>query len=157
MSMIVRKATATDVPAIKELLERGQLNHEGVEQFLDGFVVVEEVSGNRIVATAGLEIWGEYGLLRSLVLSKEANNSHVILELVRILLMQAKEKEARCVYLYAGNTIDFFRALGFHTVTVDDVPSELKQSPYFQQYSQGQTRAHIMEYRFPQKNHNLST
>ncbi len=157
MSMIVRKAADADVPAIKELLERGQLYHEGVEQFLDGFVVVEEVSGNRIVATAGMEIWGEYGLLRSLVLSKEANNSHFILELVRILLMQAKERKARCVYLYAGNTTDFFRALGFRTVSVNDVPDELKQSPYFRQYSQGLTRARIMEYRFPQKNHNLST
>ena len=64
----IRAARPEDLPAVQVLLEEANLPVDGVaDHFGEGYTVAE-VEGS-IVAAGGVEVYGEHGLLRSVVVS----------------------------------------------------------------------------------------
>ncbi|MBO8172027.1 MAG: GNAT family N-acetyltransferase [Bacillaceae bacterium] len=148
MSIVVRLATQDDLETIRGLLRKGRLNTEGIDEHLDHFLVVEDVNHQKIVGTAGMEIWGKHGLLRSLAMASESWNARVGLELVRIMLNFARKKQVQDLYLITASSYEFFQNLGFQPIGLEQVPDSLKTSSHFKQYQPEWMR--IMVYHFPQ-------
>ena len=61
----LRLARPEDVPAIEKLLAAEWLPPFQIREFLDTFWVLEE--GGRVVGSAGLEVYGQAGVIRSVV------------------------------------------------------------------------------------------
>jgi arsenite methyltransferase len=126
----VRPATAADLPVVQGLLQAGELPVEGVEdQFDDGFVVA--VADGAVIGAAGLEIYGAYGLLRSVVVATDARGHGAGAALVRERLGYATSRGLRRVYLLTTTAAPFFARLGFTPITRDDVPAGVRRSPEF--------------------------
>lgn len=65
----MRRARPEDLPAVLELLEQAALPLRGVEQHLGHFLL--EFDGETLTGCAGLEVYGDAGLLRSVAVRPE--------------------------------------------------------------------------------------
>jgi len=63
----IRKAETHDISAIKRLLSDSKLPFEDIDAHINDFLVAEKPDG--IVGVVGIEIYGRYGLLRSLAVN----------------------------------------------------------------------------------------
>ena len=70
-------------------------------------------SGDRVVAVAGLETFGEQALLRSVAVEEEKRGAGIGGILVEHVLKEAESKGAKEVYLITETAPLFFRRFGF--------------------------------------------
>jgi arsenite methyltransferase len=139
----VRPAAASDLEVVRGLLQQADLPVAGVEdQYDDGFVVA--LADDAVIGAAGLEIYGAYGLLRSIVVSPDARGHGAGEALVRERLGYATSRGVRRVYLLTTTAAPFFARLGFTPVSRDDVPASVRRSPEFDICPGSAT---VMEYR----------
>ncbi len=129
MVTLIRSAHAQDLDEIEHLLQRAGLTIAGVRDHLDGFEVAEEEG--RIVASAGLEIYGAAALLRSVAVDPAHRNRGVARELVQRLLNRAAGNGAGAVYLLTTTAADYFRRFGFEAIARDDVALVVQASEEF--------------------------
>ena len=126
----VRPARVQDADAVVALLRAAELPVEGVtDQLEDGFVVVER--DGAITAAAGLEVYGGYGLLRSVAVDGAARGRGLGDQLVRDRIEWARARGLRGVYLLTTTAAPFFAERGFRTVSRDDVPAAIRRSSEF--------------------------
>ncbi|MBP3952776.1 GNAT family N-acetyltransferase [Bacillus suaedae] len=130
MSIVVRKAEQKDLLPIQRLVAKAGLRDEGIEQYINEFLVVEDDSEN-LIGTVGIEQYDGDGLLRSLVLDSPIWDAKLSLEFLQLTLKYAEEKDIETVYLCAKGTNALFHQLGFREVDLDDVPSAIQSSPHF--------------------------
>ena len=125
-----RPARPDDRAAVRELLTRAELPDGGfAEPFGEGFVVLEE--NGSIVAAAGIEVYGEDGLLRSVVVDPTLRGTGLGRSLTEDRLAWAREHRLRAVYLLTTTADAFFAHLGFDRVERDSVPSSIRRSSEF--------------------------
>ena len=123
----LRPARQTDIEAARRLLADCALGAEGLEsQFPDGFAVVD--SGGELVGVAGVEIYGEDGLLRSVAVAPEHRGTGQGALLVRDRLEWAVRHRLRAVYLLTTTAAEFFTRMAFWPVERDDVPEGVRAS-----------------------------
>lgn len=84
-------ASPEDEAAILELLTATDLPHDGVSDYLDGFLIARDKTGN-IVGCAGIERHGEIGLLRSVAVAPELQKSGLGSKLVKEVISDAKSR-----------------------------------------------------------------
>ena len=73
MTLEPRRARAEDIPRIEALITGEHLPAYGLDEFLGAFFVLAD--GEHIVGCAGLEVYGEAALLRSVVVAPERRRS----------------------------------------------------------------------------------
>lgn len=116
-----------DLPALRALLADSRLPLEGVdEQGLERFVVLR--AGGDVVAGAGLEVYGDTGLLRSVVVAAAHRKNRLGRLLVADRLAAAKALGLRSVWLLTTTAADWFRELGFVPAARADAPAALQAS-----------------------------
>lgn len=125
----IRPARQHDLPAIEALLRSLELVTTGVADHVDGFLVVED--DGQVVATAGLEMYGFGGLLRSVGVRPEYRNRGLATTLTRQLLDRALHDGIRRVYLLTTGAAGYFQRLGFKAVSRDAVDPAVQQSAEF--------------------------
>ena len=126
----VRAAAAADLNAVEGLLREASLPVEGVaDQFEDGYAVV--VEDGAVVGAAGLEVYGAYGLLRSVVVSPAARGRGIAAALVTERLGWARERGLRAVYLLTTTAEAYFAARGFSAIDRAQVPAGVRRSSEF--------------------------
>jgi amino-acid N-acetyltransferase len=125
----IRPAAAGEIPAVEALLEGGRLPVDGVREMGDLMLVALE--GGRIVGSAGLEIYGTAGLLRSVATAESARGRGVGQLLVERALGVARERGLRRVYLLTETAADFFPRFGFRSVPRGDIDAAVQRSPEF--------------------------
>lgn len=127
----LRPARSADLAAARRLLGACDLGLEGLEnQFPDGYAVVD--SAGELVGAAGLEVYGEAGLLRSVAVAPEFRGTGLGALLVRDRLEFAAKRRLPAIYLLTTTAADFFERMGFWRVERDSVPQAIKNS---EQYS----------------------
>lgn len=126
MEVKLRRATAGDLPMLEALLAGRDLPLQGVAENVERFWVAE--GGGRIVGTAGLEIHGRFGLLRSLAVLSEAGNAGIGSRLTWQLLEEAVGQGLREVYLLTTTASEFFPRFGFVRIRRREVPADLQAS-----------------------------
>jgi len=126
----LRAATASDLARVHELLEAARLPTDGLgDQFPDAYVVAE--SDGRVVAAAGIERHGTWGLLRSVVVAADRRGTGIGERLVRERLDWARQSRLDAVYALTTTAADYFPRLGFSAAPRDGAPEELKASREF--------------------------
>lgn len=125
----IRAAEPNDLHAVREMLLDARLPVAGVEAALDQFLVAE--AAGRVVGAVGLELYGEYGLLRSAVVRPERRGGGVGAALTRELHELARTRGCTALFLLTTTASDFFAHLGFHPVARAQVPPEVQASEEF--------------------------
>lgn len=125
---IIRQADTLDVKKIATFLNKAEVTIEGLEEWLEYFLLMETEADQTLIGTIGIEPYGKVGLLRSMVLSKGTVED--ILFLIQQALKLAKEKDMDAIYCSVNNqhSIQLFQLLGFQQIDMDHIPQVLKES-----------------------------
>ena len=125
----MRQARTEDLPQVLELLRQAGLPPEGVAQHLESFLL--EFDGDRLVGCAGLEIWGQAGLLRSVAVHSDYRSRGIAGGLVRAALEQAHRRGLKSLSLLTTTAEDYFPRFGFVRVERSQLPAALHASEEF--------------------------
>jgi amino-acid N-acetyltransferase len=125
-SPVVRPALANDWAAIERLLSERDLPTAGAREHLDAFVVAAE--GPVVVGCAGIERYGDVGLLRSVAVAEGLAGRGLGATLVTALLEQARGLGLRAVYLLTTTAAGYFPRFGFESIPRDGLPPSLSAS-----------------------------
>jgi N-acetylglutamate synthase-like GNAT family acetyltransferase/SAM-dependent methyltransferase len=128
--VVMRPARPADGHAVRGLLEAADLPADYAEEALsDGYVVAE--SAGALIAAAGVEVHGEHGLLRSVVVAPDARGRGIGETLVRDRIEWARARSLRSLYLLTTTAPDFFARLGFARVSRESAPPAVQASSEF--------------------------
>ncbi|WP_078543415.1 GNAT family N-acetyltransferase [Litchfieldia alkalitelluris] len=132
----IRIATENDIDVVKDFLGRSEVSSEGVESIIDHFIIMEDELG-KLQATLGVERIGKDGLLRSLVVTSNIEQTQ-ILTLFKSAVSLAKHKEMQDLYLVTNReaSVVFFTMLGFSRVDEVEIPETVLYSQHIRQIAQ---------------------
>ena len=125
----LRRAVHADHEAVTTLLRDSQLPTDGVAEWLDQFWVAEHQG--RVVGMAGMERYGDSGLLRSVAVTQEWRGTGIGRTLVERVLEEGRAAGVREVYLLTTTAEHYFPRLGFGCVDRETVPAALQASAEF--------------------------
>jgi amino-acid N-acetyltransferase len=125
----MRTATATDLPAVLELLEDYELPTAGVQDHLEHFLL--EFTGNDLIGCAGLEIHGEAGLLRAVAVASSHHSQGLGSKLVQTILEHAHKQKLSSISLLTETAQDYFPRFGFQITPRENLPASLQASAEF--------------------------
>lgn len=115
--------------AFRSLLRSSELPADDLDFNRD--LLVGYYEGDELVGTGGLEVYGPYGLLRSLSVKMGIRGKAVGSTITEYLLDEAKKRKLKGIYLLTETAHGFFLKKGFKDVPRDAVPAEVKQSAEF--------------------------
>ncbi len=122
---------------IKEI-QAGQL-HDGIELLQENSLPASDLATRKpyligysiedvLTAVCGLEIYGDAGLLRSLVVRKDNGSQGPGKILHDTIKEYSKNKHTKALYLLATSAEKYFEKLGWQKTGRDEVPDALKIS-----------------------------
>jgi amino-acid N-acetyltransferase len=115
--------------SITAILSAEKLPVDDLPEILDNFLIATE--NEQLIGVAGLEIYGAYGLLRSLAVSPEYRDKGVAGKLIERLESMAGLKGLKELFLLTETASEYFAVRGFQKITRDEVPGGIKQSSEF--------------------------
>ncbi|NML22411.1 GNAT family N-acetyltransferase [Pseudoflavitalea sp. G-6-1-2] len=127
--MHVSEATPQMLPEITGLLQSQSLPVEDLSEDLNGFLVATD--GGSLVGVIGVEIYGNYGLLRSMAVHPDYRNRAIAAALAEALEYRAKNAGVKALYLLTETAQHYFTKKGFSVITRETVPDEVKKSAEF--------------------------
>jgi amino-acid N-acetyltransferase len=130
MEASVDRCRPEDQAGVLRLLTDNGLPTDGLVDHL-GTAVVARV-GNRVVASAALEIYSDGTLLRSVAVDEGFRLSGLGQRIVRAALDLARQQGTTTVYLLTTTAEKFFPRFGFHSIARADVPPGVQASVEFQ-------------------------
>ena len=108
------------------LLRECELLETGVAEAIDGFVLAR--SAGTLLACAGLEVYGELGLLRSVAVALSARGSGLGSRLLERVAEAARERGLRELFLLTSTAARFFQRRGFEPLARASVPEAIAGS-----------------------------
>ena len=126
--MIIEKAK-NKTEAIAAILSAEKLPVDDLPEPLDNFLVA--VDGEQLIGVIGLEIYGGYGLLRSLAVLPGHRNRGIAGKLIQQLEDLATSRDLTELYLLTETAPGYFVRKGFRKITRDMVPDDVKKSSEF--------------------------
>lgn len=127
---MIERARPHDLPAIRALLEQLHLPLDGVDDHVETMVVARE--DGRIVGTAGLEMYADGALLRSVAVDPQLQGRQLGHQLTDAALRLAAERGAGTIFLLTTTAERFFPKFGFEPIERQDVPPSVRASVEFQ-------------------------
>ena len=127
--MTIQKAIAENRNDIINLLESQKLPSDDLPPVLENFFVATEE--RQVVGVIGMEGYGSYGLLRSMVVHPDHRNRQIAEKLVQQLEQRARDSGITTIYLLTETAETYFNKRGYVLTTRDDVPQVLLQSSEF--------------------------
>jgi amino-acid N-acetyltransferase len=126
----LRAAGDADAAAIEALLGGLSLPLDGVREWIRHFWVGE--SGGRLVGVAGIEVYHDGALLRSVAVDPGWRSSGLGRALVDQAMASARAAGATEIFLLTTTAEGYFPRLGFETTSRDRVPAGVQASVEFQ-------------------------
>jgi amino-acid N-acetyltransferase len=108
-------------------------------------LLVGYFEGNALVGTGGLEVYGSYGLLRSLSVKLGIRGKSVGTHITEYLIDEAKRKKLKAIYLLTETARGFFLKRGFVDIPRDSVPEPLKASSEFSNVCPSSANAMVLD------------
>jgi len=112
--------------SVSALIRFHGLPLDGASEHFENFVVV--LSGEQVIGAAGLEVYGDVGLLRSVAVRQESAKRGLGTRLTLSVLVRARALNLRAVYLLTTTAAEFFAQKGFRRVERALLPTELNAS-----------------------------
>jgi amino-acid N-acetyltransferase len=125
----LRPARAGDREAIDALLGRLALPTTGVHDWLDRFWVAEHAGA--IIGVAGVELYGDAALLRSVAVEPAWRGTGLGRALVERALDAARAAGAREAFLLTTTAEEYFPRIGFERIAREAVPEGVQASVEF--------------------------
>ncbi len=122
----MRLATPADLPAVLELLETSKLPTAGVNDHIQNFRL--EFESQTLLGCVGLEVYGNAGLLRSVVVKNTERNHGIGAKLINAILEHAKTQQLSSIFLLTETAENYFRRFGFKQTTRAEIPTSLHAS-----------------------------
>ena len=122
-------ATADESEAIRTLLVKAELPNEDFTQHLPHFLTARQ--NGTLAGAVGLEIYGESGLLRSLVVDVAYRGQGLGIELCEEIFAYARGQGVKELYLLTTTAANFFPKLGFTRIDRDSVPPAIQSTTEF--------------------------
>ena len=129
MTITIEVAHSSDLPAVLALLERSSLPQEGLAEHLATTLVAR--SGDAVVGSVALELYGGAALLRSVAVEKALRGHGLGQRLTRAALDLARQRGVATMYLLTETAGDFFPRFGFHPAERAAVDAAVQQSVEF--------------------------
>lgn len=130
MRYSIRRATPSDVLLIQALLAAHRLPSDGLHPHLDTFLVATTLDGD-VLGSAGLELYSEHALLRSVAVKDAHRGTGIGGQLTEAALHLARHRGMQHVYLLTETATTFFPRYGFVPVERDTVPTSIQQTEEF--------------------------
>jgi amino-acid N-acetyltransferase len=115
--------------SIIALLKAEKLPAADLPDQLENFAVAKQ--DEEITGVIGLEIYGDYGLLRSLAVDNNFRNQGIANELLLHIEQLAYAKNLKAIYLLTETAPGYFTRKGYQKITREDVPPEVQRSSEF--------------------------
>jgi amino-acid N-acetyltransferase len=112
-----RRGRASDIPEFVRLIIAGELPPLFIDDFVEGFVVVEHEG--TIVGCGGLEIYDRSGVIRSVVVDERARGQHIGERMAELLMEEARSAGLTDVYLFTMHAHNFWLRFGFIDQSLD--------------------------------------
>ena len=126
----LRQAGPSDWAAVEALLRESGLPADDLDgDRLGGFLVAED--GSELLGLIGLKLYGTIGLLRSLVVAKEARRRGLAGKLVGALESAAEVAGVTELWLLTVDAENFFERHGFEIVARESAPERIQQTEEF--------------------------
>ncbi len=126
---MIESPTERDLPEIRALLERLQLPIAGVDEHVRTMLVARE--GEQIVGTAGVELYADGALLRSVAVEPRCQGKQLGHQLTDAALHLATTCGAKTVFLLTTTVERFFPQFGFEQIDREQVPWSVRASVEF--------------------------
>ena len=126
----IRSAEFIDLQRILEFLKINGLPTVGVESCYANFVIATDEKGT-LLGVAGLEIYSQMALLRSVAVEKNSRRKGHGRALVEAVLGNAKRSGVHTIYLLTETASDYFKHLGFDLVDRKDIDEVVMASLEF--------------------------
>ena len=128
--MVIHAAEASDLPAVRRLLETQHLPLDGIDDHISTMVVAKQ--GSEVVGAAAVELYADGALLRSVVVNPMVQGQGLGHRLSDAALAIAKDRGHHTAFLMTTTAEKFFPKLGFEQIVRDDVPVSVQASIEFQ-------------------------
>jgi amino-acid N-acetyltransferase len=125
----ITPANPADRQAVGELLQSQKLPTQDLPARLENFMLVKE--NGKIIGSVGLEIYKNYGLLRSLAVDASQQGNGLGKTLYKTALELAQQKKVQELYLITTTAAPFFKKLGFTQIKRTDAPAPIAATAQF--------------------------
>jgi N-acetylglutamate synthase-like GNAT family acetyltransferase len=126
----LRQATGSDWPAVSGLLEANRLPLEGARAHINTFLVAK--ANHELVGCAGVELYGQFALLRSVAVAPGLHGQRIGTELVTLMLQETRQRNVTDLYLLTTTAQRYFEQFGFSAAGRTSAPPQLSASAEFQ-------------------------
>lgn len=127
----IRQAKHQDIDKLTHLLDSANLHTEGIAKHVSHFFVVEQIEAEKLVGSIGMEVYENYGLLRSFVIERPVGDLKLSLALLNTMLAYAASLSLRKVYLVTQQGSPFLSELGFTETSLSSLPEAIVNCTYF--------------------------
>ncbi len=114
---------------VVELLSESGLPYQDLPVDLSDFVVA--VEDNALVGVAGIEIYDENALLRSVAVKQQRRSQGIANALINCIEQNARVKNVSALYLLTETAEGYFAEKGFEKIDRNNVPAAVKRSSEF--------------------------
>jgi len=125
----LRQATTADLPEILNLISGSNLPVSDIAPDKQLFVVAE--AENQLIGCAGLEIYGESGLFRSLSVRQDRRNRKTGRDLLAGVVALSRENNIKHLYLLTTTADLYFKRMGWQPIERTEVPDDIRASTEF--------------------------
>jgi amino-acid N-acetyltransferase len=135
----LKKATKKDLPLIEKLLRENELPYEDIPPKLHSklhcmFIAhINTDIDTKVLGIIGVEIYGKYGLLRSLVVEEPFRGKGYGKALCLQTIEYAKSRGVGELYLLTATAEKFCQKLGFESIERKLAPKVIQQTSQFSQ------------------------
>lgn len=125
----ITKASDSHRAMVIALLLSEKLPVEDLPASLKNFFVA--LTEDKVIGAIGLEPYGNYALLRSMVVSKAYRDKKIAFSLVEKLEDYSKTLGVRAMYLLTETAPGYFEKKGYQKINREEVPAALQASSEF--------------------------
>jgi amino-acid N-acetyltransferase len=125
----LKKATDANISSITELLRSNGLPYEDIRSKIDCLFM--GYLGPRVVGVGGVETYGIYGMLRSLVIEESFRRRGYGTTLCKKLIEHARLNGIDKIYLLTTTAEGFFDKIGFQRIERDKAPTVIQNTTEF--------------------------
>ena len=115
---------------VLELLRICKLPYQDIQLKNNLFISYHNEDG-KMIGSGGLEFYSSYALLRSVAVDETLRGKSIGKKIVEDLLLRARARTIREVYLLTETAHDYFTKRGFSDIARENVPNEVKASTEF--------------------------
>lgn len=129
----IERTKPSEISWILSLLNDVDLPGDGVKNHISNFLTLKGDDDPDVApwGCAGLEIYGDSALLRSMAIAPEFQGKGLGTVLTEAIIDDAREKGINTLFLLTDTAEDFFRRFGFRIVERELVPEDVRTSIEF--------------------------